>query len=217
MFCLCTGLCCIKIEDNSVIGEEGADPMSSIRYAILSLLARESLSGYDIKQHMNNRLGPFWKVGSNQVYPELSKLENEGRVRLQGVEQLSYRPAKKLYEITDAGKEELISWTSSLTELEHSIRDEFFLKTYNSWLIEPAIRRQQLELVRDQHEERLEQYLQQRSKLQRLATDGADDPLLATVSVIEFGIRYETQYIEWCNELIEKLSPEKYRSGQGRK
>ncbi|UUZ84177.1 PadR family transcriptional regulator [Paenibacillus sp. P26] len=58
--------------------------MSSIRYALLSLLAREPLSGYDIKQQMNNRLGPFWKVGSNQVYPELAKMEGEGLVRPQG-------------------------------------------------------------------------------------------------------------------------------------
>lgn len=39
----------------------------SIRYALLSLWAREPLSGYDIKQQMNDRFGPFWKVGSNQV------------------------------------------------------------------------------------------------------------------------------------------------------
>lgn len=85
--------------------------MSSIRYALLSLLAREPLSGYDIKQHMNNRLGPFWKVGSNQVYPELAKMEKEGLVKLQGVEQHAYRPARKVYEITEAGREALIQWT----------------------------------------------------------------------------------------------------------
>ncbi|MGF9913376.1 PadR family transcriptional regulator [Paenibacillus ehimensis] len=39
----------------------------SIRYALLSLLAREPLSGYDIKQQMNDRFGPFWKVGSNRI------------------------------------------------------------------------------------------------------------------------------------------------------
>lgn len=38
--------------------------MSSIRYAMLTLLAREPLSGYDIKQQMNNRMGLFGKRGA---------------------------------------------------------------------------------------------------------------------------------------------------------
>ncbi len=129
--------------------------MSSMRYALLSLLAREPLSGYDIKQHMNNRLGPFWKVGSNQVYPELSKMEGEGLVKLQGVEQHTYRPARKLYEITEAGREALIQWTIEPMELEHSVRDDFLLKAYNSWLVEPGQMAVRIAEMKKQHEERL--------------------------------------------------------------
>lgn len=111
--------------------------MSSMRYALLSLLAREPLSGYDIKQQMNSRIGPFWKAGSNQVYPELAKMEGEGLIKLHGVEHHAYRPARKLYAITETGREALIQWTIEPGELEYNIRDEFLLKAYNSWLVEP--------------------------------------------------------------------------------
>lgn len=180
--------------------------MSSIRYAILSLLARQPLSGYDIKQHMNNRLSPFWKVGSNQVYPELAKMENEGLVKLQGVEQTTYRPARKVYEITEAGRESLMKWTIQPMELEHSIRDDFLLKVYSSWLVKPDEMIKQIEEVKKQHEEKLAHYLKKVAEFtQLIGTASRENPLVSTLSVIDFGIRYERQYIEWCDQLINNL------------
>ncbi len=180
--------------------------MSSIRYAILSLLAREPLSGYDIKQHMNNRLGPFWKVGSNQVYPELSKMESEGWVKLQGVEQTTYRPARKVYEITEAGREALMKWTVQPLELEHSVRDDFLLKVYNSWLVEPEEMVKQIEGIKKQHEERLAAYLNKAAELTQLHEKATnEDPIFSSISVVDFGIRYERLYIEWCDHLIKNL------------
>jgi DNA-binding PadR family transcriptional regulator len=179
--------------------------MSSIRYALLSLLAREPLSGYDIKQRMNSRLGPFWKAGSNQVYPELAKMEGEGLVRLQGVEQHAYRPARKLYEITEAGREALIQWTIEPGELE-KVRDDFLLKVYNSWLVEPEKMIKQIEEIKKQHEERLAAYLDKVKELtQLLETSNSNDPISSSISVVEFGVQYERLYIEWCDNLIKKL------------
>jgi DNA-binding PadR family transcriptional regulator len=191
---------------NLIFFMKGVAFMSSIRYALLSLLAREPLSGYDIKQHMNNRLGPFWKVGSNQVYPELSKMEEEGLVKLHGVEQHTYRPARKLYEITEAGREALIQWTTEPMVLEHSVRDDFLLKVYNSWLVEPEEMAKRIEEIKKQHEERLAAYMDKVTELtQKLKTDTSDDPIFSSISVVEFGIQYERLYIEWCDHLIKKL------------
>ncbi|MGD8189548.1 PadR family transcriptional regulator [Brevibacillus ginsengisoli] len=180
--------------------------MSSIRNALLSLLAREPLSGYDIKKHMNNRLGPFWKAGSNQVYPELAKMETEGLVRLQGIEQHGFRPTKKLYEITEAGQEEVIQWTMEPGEVEHT-RDDFLLKTYNSWLIDPEQMKGQIEIVKQQHEEKLAAYLEKVKELtDMLDPSNTHDPIASSISVVEFGIEYERLYITWCDKLMNKSS-----------
>lgn len=180
--------------------------MSSIRYALLSLLSREPLSGYDIKQQMNSRIGPFWKVGSNQVYPELAKMEGEGLVKLQGVEHHAYRPARKLYEITEVGQEALIQWTIEPGGVEN-MRDDFLLKAYNSWLVEPEKMMGGIEEIKKQHEERLAAYLDKVEELtQLLETPRIDEPLFSSISVVEFGVRYERLYIEWCDYLVQKLS-----------
>ncbi|MFC5448911.1 PadR family transcriptional regulator [Paenibacillus aestuarii] len=179
--------------------------MSSIRYALLTLLAREPLSGYDIKLQMNGRLGPFWKVGSNQVYPELSKMEAEGLVKLQGVEQLTYRPAKKLYEITPSGRDVLVQWTLEPAGVEN-VRDDFLLKAFNSWLIEPDQMKAQVEAIRKQHEERLAEYTAKIAELTpRVDPSNPHDPLASTISVVDFGVRYERLYLDWCDHLLKNV------------
>ncbi|REE77690.1 PadR family transcriptional regulator [Paenibacillus taihuensis] len=183
--------------------------MSSIRYAILSLLAREPLSGYDIKQYMNNRLGPFWKVGSNQVYPELSKMEAEGLVQRQAVEQHSYRPARKVYEITAQGKSEIIDWTLAPANFELNLRDEFLLKTYNAWLVEPDNMISSFMEERKKHVEILETYQMKLAELTpTLDASNSKDPLNSTIFIIDFGLRHEQMYIEWCDQMIQKLKTE---------
>ncbi|WML58745.1 PadR family transcriptional regulator [Neobacillus sp. PS2-9] len=179
--------------------------MSSFRYAMLTLLAREPLSGYDIKQQMNSRMGPFWKAGSNQIYPELAKMDEEGLVVLHEVEQNDYRPARKVYRITESGQQELIRWTTEPTEPE-IIRDEFLLKAYNSWLVESEQMIPSLEEKKKEHEEKLTIYLDKVNELKEMLNpSNSRDPILSSMSVVEFGIEYEKLYIKWCTNLIERL------------
>jgi len=163
------------------------------------------LSGYDIKLQMNGRLGPFWKVGSNQVYPELSKMEAEGLVKLQGVEQHTYRPAKKLYEITQPGRDALVQWTLESGGVEN-VRDDFLLKTFNAWLVEPDQMKAQVEAIREQHEGRLAEYSAKIAELtSRMDPSNPRDPLASTLFVVEFGVRYEQLYLDWCDHVLKKL------------
>lgn len=179
--------------------------MSSFRYAMLTLLAREPLSGYDIKQQMNSRMGPFWKAGSNQVYPELARMDEEGLVVLHGVEHNDYRPARKVYKITESGRQELIRWTIEPTEPE-TLRDEFLLKAYNSWLVDSEKMIPRLEEKKKEHEGKLTMYLDKVNELNEiLDPSNPRDPILSSISVVEFGIEYEKLYIKWCNNLIERL------------
>jgi PadR family transcriptional regulator AphA len=183
--------------------------MSSIQYAILSLLAREPLSGYDIKQQMNGRLGPFWTINNNQLYPTLAKLEADGLVELQAVEQTSYRPARKVYAITEVGKERLRAWVTETSELA-SVKDEFMLKVYSSWLVDPTEMGALLTDQKRRHAERLAAYTAKVADFRaQFPALPSDHPLFSTLAVIEMGIAYEQSYIAWCDRMIEWL-----KSGQ---
>ncbi|MFH5182677.1 PadR family transcriptional regulator [Paenibacillus sp. TAB 01] len=183
--------------------------MSSIQYIMLSLLAREPLSGYDIKQQMNGRIDSFYKINNNQLYPVLAKLEGEGLVELQSHERESYRPARKVYKITDAGLERLKAWVIEPSEPE-AVRMEFLLKQYSSWLIEPDILIPQLEAKKREHEQRLEVYETRVAGFrEEHGPLTSRDPLFSTVAVIEMGAGFERSCIEWCDKMIGWLKADK--------
>lgn len=175
--------------------------MNSIHALLLTLLAREPLSGYDIKQQIKGRTDFFFKINNNQLYPALAKLEAEGVVELQAYEQESYRPAKKVYKITAAGIERLKIWV--MEPGEPGDWNEFVLKQYNSWLVP----REELILVLEgkkrEHEQILKTYLDKAEAFRKeFGSSASDHPMFSTIVVIEMGIGFERGYIEWCDKMI---------------
>src|SRR6266511_5810342 len=134
--------------------------MTTLSYMLLSLLAREPMSGYDLTARMKlkQRFVPFWPISHTQIYPALAQLEQQGLARYHIVNQHAVRPNKKVYEITEEGRAALRQWVESTTPLV-IVRDEFFLKAYSLWLADPE---RMIEMFRDQaqlHKERLELYV----------------------------------------------------------
>ena len=48
---------------------------NNLQYVLLGLLAKQDLTGYDIKKLFAQEVGDFWCARHSQVYPELRKLE----------------------------------------------------------------------------------------------------------------------------------------------
>jgi DNA-binding PadR family transcriptional regulator len=72
-----------------------------IRTAALLLLAEEPRNGYQIMQEVEERSDGWWRPSPGSVYPALSQLEDEGLIRTEE------RDGRKLFAITDAGREVL--------------------------------------------------------------------------------------------------------------
>ncbi len=130
--------------------------MKILGYAILGLLSREELSGYDLAGRMRARVVHFWEARHSQIYPELARLEEGGLVTHRVVVQRE-RPDKKVYKITPAGLEALKTWVTE-PPAPRAARDELVLKAYSLWLAEPE---EALALFGDEgrrHEEKLLEY-----------------------------------------------------------
>ena len=108
--------------------------MSTLRYAILGLLAREPMSGYDVAQRLKLPIGYFWQASHSQIYPELDKLQRDKLVTHRVVQQRS-RPDKKIFSITPAGRSALAAWVLVHPE-PAPVREEMLLKTYSSWIVD---------------------------------------------------------------------------------
>lgn len=107
------------------IGNE--DRMNTLGYAILSVLGRKPCSGYQLASYLE----VLWPAKHSQIYPLLSKMEQNGLLEFEHVEQTG-KPDKKIYSITEKGREALGTW---VTEKPGApvIRDEFVIKMYSMW------------------------------------------------------------------------------------
>ena len=81
-------------------GGSGRKRRGDVRIALLLLLAEEPRNGYQLMQTIEERSGGRWRPSPGSVYPTLAQLEDEGLIR--GIE----RDGTKLFELTDAGREQ---------------------------------------------------------------------------------------------------------------
>ncbi len=87
-----------------------------IRYAILGLLSYQPLSGYDLKKIISESNLFYWSGNNNQIYYSLVELHKDGLVSQQ-VQPQDNLPAKKIYSITEKGREQLHRWAAAAPEL----------------------------------------------------------------------------------------------------
>lgn len=100
----------------------------SVRHAVLGLLAQRPRHGYELHAAFEAVIGGAqnWDVKPAQIYTTLARLEENGLVVENSVEQ-DGGPEKRVYAITNAGRTALTQWYQEAVEREHQ-RDEFFIK-----------------------------------------------------------------------------------------
>ena len=98
----------------------------ALEHAILVSLAERSASGYDLARRFDASIGNFWKATHQQIYKVLARMDTDGLVAAQVVEQ-DGRPDKKVYVITDAGRAELEEFSRTPTRPE-ALRSELAVK-----------------------------------------------------------------------------------------
>jgi DNA-binding PadR family transcriptional regulator len=98
-----------------------------MRMPLLALLAKEPAHGYELKTQLEQIFGEAYPAPNiGQIYVTLQRLERDGLVCSQDVVQTT-RPNKRVYELTDAGREAVIDWIDKPSEGPR-VRDEFFMK-----------------------------------------------------------------------------------------
>jgi DNA-binding PadR family transcriptional regulator len=188
---------------------------TTLGYAILGLLSREELSGYDLSSRMRARVGFFWEARHSQIYPELARLEERGLVTHHVVEQAD-RPDKKVYEVTALGLDALKEWATQ-PPAPSTAGGEPGVKGYSLLFAEPG---KAVALFRDQerlHEERLLEYERIKSWMEKewgkdvLRTDS---PRFASYAALQRGILNERGYAEWCRWVADRLEKSEGSTGK---
>lgn len=106
--------------------------MRTLKYALLGLIDREPITGYDISKEFEKRImANFWHAKHSQVYPELKRLLDEELISFELVIQ-GEKMEKKLYTITPKGHAEFVDWLLEDEPLGVTPKDVFRLRTFFS-------------------------------------------------------------------------------------
>lgn len=168
----------------------------SLRFAILGLLARESLTGYDLTKRFDSSVGFFWSAKHSQIYPELAALTKEGLVTFELVAQTS-KPNKKVYTITDDGRAALAEWVAHDGPDRRSVKDPLVMRVWSLGAVDPALVVGHLQTALGEYEAREAHYEATDKMLKSLSADQAGNPWHGVYMAMRAGQMQNAAYLEW--------------------
>lgn len=175
-----------------------------LKHGILGLINYTAMTGYELKEVFEDSLNYFWTAQTSQIYRELQALEKNGWAKSTLVEQ-SGKPDKKIFHITENGKEELLRWLAQ-DDVGFTMRTPLLMKVF--FLGEKSVE-ENLNFFRG-FRQMIEKYLE---GLQ-MATGNAElysniidagQKALYWEMTLDYGKRSMKMYLDWVDECIKKL------------
>jgi PadR family transcriptional regulator, regulatory protein AphA len=181
-----------------------------LKYILLGNLNHEPLTGYQIKQWVDQTTRHFWHAHTSQVYRTLGKLEDDDLARSEIQEQES-RPDRRLYHITQTGRDVLRKWLAQpITKIEPT-KDKLIARLFFSAQLDKDTILTQLRLQRDLHQQQLD--LLREEIVQQINAGKAAHPNLVLDALMwdiarRNGELMEEAYISWLDETIARVEAE---------
>ncbi len=175
----------------------------ALSHAILTALLDAACSGYDLAKKFDGSVGFFWNASYQQIYRELTKLEEGGYIEAIEIRQVN-RPDKKNYVVTVAGQDYLRAWIAQPSIVTYP-KDELLVKLFAGNLVDREIILSEIEHHRAQHQHRLDIY---HSIEQQVFSNSEqlDRALRYQYLTLKQGIRLETEWLAWSADAIASIS-----------
>ena len=182
--------------------------MRTLKYALLGLINRAPITGYDIMKEFESQvMANFWYAKHSQVYPELKRLTEEGLIEYKVVIQ-GEKLEKKLYSITEKGKEEFKNWLVLDEPIGSTPKDVFRLRTYFTDFMDAKDFERELEYQREEHQLKLNA-LTESMKAYNYECPKYGTPEFGDYSVLLCAIMRENFYIKWLNICMDNAKNSK--------
>ena len=178
--------------------EAHAPALNTLAYAILELLERKSLSGYDVKKRFLGSLAFGWHAHVSQLYPTLRQLEHKGLLTSR-TEASNQGPARRIYSITPEGHATLLDWLRSPLD-DTQQKSELMLRIWAADLMPPEAFAALLADVEQQTQAQLRNLIALRDKWQQRygPPEAASDPrVVGSLLCFEHDIQLARAKLAW--------------------
>jgi len=169
--------------------------------ALMGLLSLGPMSGYQIRQLIDESIGNFWTESYGQIYPTLKRLAAEGMVTFT-TEQAEGRAERKVYALTAAGRERLRDWLN-LPAHQRVPRNELLLKLFFGSLVSLDVLVRHVESFRAVQQARLQQYTATAEELNR--RHGKHPDLPYWLMTVNYGLHEARALSAWCDETLGSI------------
>lgn len=177
----------------------------SLKYAVLAALLEGEASGYELSKVFDVSFANFWPATPQQLYRELERLARDGLVEARFVRQ-ERRPNKRLFTLTEAGREDLRAFAAEPPRRPTAVRDELLIKLQA--MDDPETTRALIEERVTWARGKLDRYARVRDRL----LDGrTEDEFLREADRIGpyltllRGISFEEENLRWCERVLAVL------------
>ena len=171
-----------------------------LEHALLVALSERPASGLELTRRFEKSLGFFWHATHQQIYRVLARMESDGWVTVEVVEQEG-RPDKRVHTPSAAGRRVLAEWLATPTPME-TFRSELAVKLRGASYGDRAALTANLREVRADHAARLAHY-------EKLEGEQFPDPAsldeagLDQWLVLRGGIRLERFWVDWITDYLQ--------------
>lgn len=175
----------------------------SVRQALLALLEEGPMYGYQLRSEFERRTGATWPLNVGQVYTTLTRLERDGLVTESGADGEGH----VVYEVTEAGRDEVATWFTTPVGRTTPPRDELAIKLALAVTV-PGV---DVGTVIQQQRSATISALQDYTRLKRGRDDSTPSDLawgLVLESLI-FNAEAEVRWLDHCEARLRRAALEK--------
>ena len=177
----------------------------SVRHSLLALLSAGPTHGYRLKTEFEAATGDVWPLNVGQVYTTLARLERDGLVTAEADAE-----GQKVYQITEAGRDELRQWFETPVPREMIPRQELAIKLVFAMRsgmadVTAVVQRQRVATVRA---------LQDVTRLKAAAESAGNLAWLLMLDALVFQADAEVRWLDMCQA---RLARENTAAGKARR
>ena len=169
------------------------------------MLSLRPMTGYEIRQTIEQSIGNFWRESYGQIYPTLKRLVGDGLAEVVSEARGAKVTGRRtVYRLTPEGRKRLRSWLKT-PSVEQVPRNEMLLKIFFSGRHVPvAVVRRQVEAYRERHMAELDRYAGIQRWMEKAHADHPDRPYW--VMTLEFGCAESEAYVRWSERTLKRLA-----------
>ncbi len=187
----------------------------SVKHTLLALLYQHPMHGYELGKQLNAVVNAEWDVKPGQIASTLTRLREANLVDYE-VEAIDDAPDRKVYFITEAGREELQNWYLTPEVREYKLGDAFYIKLVLSLVGGPV----KPEVVLMTQRRELYQQLHQVTEMSRHADARTQLPWILLLESAIMHLEADLRWIDMCEARLPDLKdytpPRPKRKARGR-